>query len=73
MIDVIFSVVFLQDFRVTGFSVGGRVLMSSKGAGVAGAEVKVNNDVTVHTQADGSFLLDSMKTAVYKIQVGGSE
>ena len=43
--------------------------MTSGGAGVVGAEVKVNDNSVVYTKADGSFLLDSMKTAVYNIQV----
>ena len=54
---------------MAGFSVSGRVLMTSGGAGVVGAKVKVNDDSVVYTKADGSFLLDSMKTAVYNIQV----
>ena len=45
------------------------MLLSEGGAGVAGAEVRVDDKLVVRTQSDGSYLLDSMKATTYNLQV----
>ncbi|TRZ04195.1 hypothetical protein DNTS_011991 [Danionella cerebrum] len=54
-------------FRVTGFSVIGRVLNSPNGEGVADAVVTLNNQIKVETKEDGSFRLENMTTGTYTI------
>ncbi|XP_055531777.1 BOS complex subunit NOMO1 [Wyeomyia smithii] len=66
------SVQLAESFEVTGFSVSGKVLLASGGAGVANARVKLNGREIATTDADGKYLLDNIQAGTYTIQVAAT-
>merc|ERR1712013_846351 len=54
----------------TGFSVQGKVLSSSSGSPVSGAEVSLSSgkkDLTILTEADGQYYVDSLESGTYTL------
>lgn len=58
-----------ENFEVTGFSVGGRVLSSDNGLGVANAKISLNGQEVAITSFNGSYTLKNIKSGTYTIQV----
>lgn len=57
-----------ENFEVTGFSVGGRVL-SSEVLGVANAKINLNGHEVATTSFNGSYTLKNIKSGTYTISV----
>ncbi|GAB6022208.1 nodal modulator [Chamberlinius hualienensis] len=57
------------EFKVEGFSVGGRVLSSAGGKGVPNANVLLNGKSMTKTKDDGSFHLENMRAGSYQIEI----
>lgn len=62
------SVLIKENFEVTGFSVGGRVLSSENGLGVADAKINLNGQEVGTTTYNGSYTLKNIKAGTYTIQ-----
>ncbi|XP_064456551.1 BOS complex subunit NOMO1-like [Ornithodoros turicata] len=60
---------FDKRFQVRGFSVGGRVGLSNKGGGIAGAQVFLDGRHAATTAKDGTFRLENMKAGQYTVEV----
>lgn len=63
------SFVFLQVFKVEGFSVGGWVKAAANGRGIALARILLNGEQTAETNTEGRFHLENMKPGNYKLHV----
>ncbi|XP_039451273.1 nodal modulator 3-like [Culex pipiens pallens] len=63
----------LAPFEVTGFSVGGKVLLTAGGLGVANAKVKLNGKDVAKTNSNGEYLLENIQAGTYTIQVTADE
>lgn len=63
----------LAPFEVTGFSVGGKVLIAAGGAGVANAKVKLNGKEVATTNGNGEYTLENIQAGTYTIQVSADE
>lgn len=63
----------LAPFEVTGFSVGGKVLIAAGGAGVANAKVKLNGKEVATTNGKGEYVLENIQAGTYTIQVTADE
>ncbi|GMH37506.1 hypothetical protein BSKO_05379 [Bryopsis sp. KO-2023] len=55
-------------FKVTGFSIGGRVVHPATGAGVEGATIKLNGKTVGSSNAQGVYSLGQMEDGVYSIE-----
>lgn len=62
------SIQIKENFEVTGFSVGGRVLSSENGLGVANAKINLNGQEVATTSFNGSYTLKNIKAGTYTIQ-----
>lgn len=60
---------FADKFQVRGFSVGGRVGLTAKGPGIAGALVYLDGRHTATTDNNGAFRLENMKPGQYAVEV----
>lgn len=58
-----------QEFKVEGFSVNGRVVMSPGGEGLPGASVFLNGKKLAETGEKGVFHLENMRAGSYDIQI----
>lgn len=56
-------------FKVEGFSVTGKAVLSHGGKGISGAKVSVQGKKEVTTKPDGSFQLEKIKSGTYVISV----
>ncbi|XP_038116191.1 nodal modulator 3 [Culex quinquefasciatus] len=63
----------LAPFEVTGFSVGGKVLLTAGGSGVANAKVKLNGKDVAKTNSNGEYLLENIQAGTYTVQVTADE
>ena len=64
------SVHLTSPFLITGFSVQGKVLSSPSGSPVSGAEVSLSSgkkDLTILTEADGQYYVDSLESGTYTL------
>ncbi|XP_036332168.1 nodal modulator 1 isoform X1 [Rhagoletis pomonella] len=69
-LDVKKDTLILKDaFRITGFSIAGKVLSSSDGVPIEGAKIKLNGEHVAETNADGSYTLENMRSGSYKLLV----
>lgn len=67
-VDVTHEDAFLADpFKVTGFSVGGRVI-DSQGAGVEGVQILINNLQKAVTDVGGFYKLDQVTSTQYTVK-----
>lgn len=67
------SVVLQQDFKVTGFTVSGRVLTSTNGSPLAGAKVFLSGQEVAITDANGSYTVEKMKAGQYILKAEASD
>ncbi|ALC41537.1 CG1371 [Drosophila busckii] len=60
----------LQDeFKISGFTVSGKVLRSASGGPLKGAIVKLNNEQVAKTDDAGSYTLENIKAGSYNILI----
>lgn len=62
------SVVLAQDFKVTGFTVGGLVHSSTNGNPLPGAKIFLSQKEVAVTDKDGKYVLDNMKAGQYTLR-----
>lgn len=67
------AVKLVDSFDVTGFSVGGRVLLAAGAGGVRNAKVKLNGKEVATTDSDGKYTLNNIQAGTYTIQVTADE
>ncbi|XP_063218768.1 BOS complex subunit NOMO3 [Bacillus rossius redtenbacheri] len=63
------SIVIDSPFKVTGFSVKGRVLMKENGNGIQDATLLLDGRVSSRTSASGEYYLENMQPGTYSLQV----
>lgn len=56
-----------QSFEITGFSVFGRVLVSSNGFGISNARILLNGEHVATAHTDGAYTLKNIKADTYTI------
>lgn len=62
------SVTLQQDFKVTGFTVGGLVLSSTNGSPLSEAKIFLSQKEVALTDRNGRYVLDNMKTGQYTLR-----
>ncbi|XP_033153069.1 nodal modulator 3 [Drosophila mauritiana] len=62
-----------DEFKITGFTVSGRVLTSDGGEPLKSAVVKVNGKKVAETDAQGSYTLENLKAGTVNIEVESSQ
>lgn len=62
------SVILAQDFKVTGFTVGGLVRSSTNGSPLAGAKIFLSQKEIAITDENGKYVLDNMKAGQYTLR-----
>ncbi|EFN79110.1 nodal modulator 3 isoform X2 [Harpegnathos saltator] len=62
------SVLLAQDFKVTGFTVGGLVRNSVNGSPLAGAKIFLSQKEVAVTDKNGKYVLDNMKAGQYTLR-----
>lgn len=58
-----------EEFKISGFTVSGKVLRSSGGAPLKSAIVKLNNEKVAETDDTGSYTLENIKAGSYNIEI----
>lgn len=62
------SVILAQDFKVTGFTVGGLVYSSTNGDPLPGAKIFLSQKEIAVTDKNGKYVLDNMKAGQYTLR-----
>nr|NP_610551.1 uncharacterized protein Dmel_CG1371 [Drosophila melanogaster]AAF58849.1 uncharacterized protein Dmel_CG1371 [Drosophila melanogaster]AOQ13933.1 CG1371-PA [synthetic construct] len=62
-----------DEFKITGFTVSGRVLTSAGGEPLKSAVIKVNGKKVAETDAQGSYTLENLKAGTVNIEVESSQ
>lgn len=62
------SVILAQDFKVTGFTVGGLVRSSTNGDPLPGAKIFLSQKEIAVTDKNGKYVLDNMKAGQYTLR-----
>jgi hypothetical protein len=62
------SLILSQDFKVTGFTVGGLVRSSINGNPLAGAKIFLSQKEVAITDKNGKYVLDNMKASQYTLR-----
>ncbi|XP_072764167.1 BOS complex subunit NOMO3 isoform X2 [Anoplolepis gracilipes] len=62
------SVILAQDFKVTGFTVGGLVLSFTNGDPLPGAKIFLSQKEIAVTDKNGKYVLDNMKAGQYTLR-----
>lgn len=62
------SVLLAQDFKVTGFTVGGLVRSSTNGSPLPGARIFLSQKEVAVTDKNGKYVLDNMKAGQYTLR-----
>lgn len=57
-----------DEFKITGFTVSGKVLKSHSGLPIEGAIVFLNNEAISKSNKDGSYTLENVKPGYYKLR-----